>query len=97
MTSGTTERIDALLREHGVIDGHNDLLWVAREKVGYDFDRLELTDTDMCRAVGAAHRPAAAARRGSRRPVLVGVRARRRWPVTRRSPRRWSRSTVPTP
>ncbi len=53
VTSGTTERIDALLREHGVIDGHNDLLWVAREKVAYDFDRLELTDTDMCRAVGA--------------------------------------------
>ena len=53
MTTGTTERIDALLREHGVIDGHNDLLWVAREKVAYDFERLELTDTAMCRAVGA--------------------------------------------
>jgi membrane dipeptidase len=49
----STERIEALLREHGVIDGHNDLLWVAREKVAYDFDRLELTDTEMCRAVGA--------------------------------------------
>jgi membrane dipeptidase len=49
----TTERIQALLREHGVIDGHNDLLWVAREKVDYDFDRLELTDTDACRALGA--------------------------------------------
>jgi membrane dipeptidase len=49
----STERIEALLREHGVIDGHNDLLWVAREKVAYDFDRLELTDTEMCRAIGA--------------------------------------------
>ena len=48
----TSERIQALLREHGVIDGHNDLLWAAREKVGYDFDRLELTDTAVCQAVG---------------------------------------------
>ena len=29
----TSDRISALLREHGVIDGHNDLLWAAREKV----------------------------------------------------------------
>ncbi len=48
----TTERISALLREHGVIDGHNDLLWAAREKVGYDFDRLELTDSSVCQALG---------------------------------------------
>ncbi len=47
-----TDRISALLREHGVIDGHNDLLWAAREKVGYDFDRLELTDSDACQAIG---------------------------------------------
>ncbi len=51
-TEGTAARIEALLREHAVIDGHNDLLWAAREKVGYDFDRLELTDTDVCRALG---------------------------------------------
>jgi membrane dipeptidase len=49
----TDERIEALLREHPVVDGHNDLLWLAREKVGYDFDRLEITDTDMCQAVGS--------------------------------------------
>ena len=49
----TDERIEALLREHAVVDGHNDLLWLAREKVGYDFDRLEITDTEMCRAVGS--------------------------------------------
>jgi membrane dipeptidase len=49
----TDERIETLLREHGVVDGHNDLLWLAREKVGYDFDRLELTDTAMCQSVGS--------------------------------------------
>jgi membrane dipeptidase len=49
----TAQRIEALLREHGVLDGHNDLLWKAREEVGYDFDRLELTDTAMCQAVGS--------------------------------------------
>ncbi|MCW2836108.1 MAG: rane dipeptidase [Marmoricola sp.] len=48
----TTDRISALLREHAVIDGHNDLMWAAREKVGYDFDRLELTDTAACQAIG---------------------------------------------
>ena len=49
----TAERIEALLRTNGVVDGHNDLLWLAREKVDYDFDRLELTDTDACRSLGA--------------------------------------------
>jgi len=49
----STERISALLRDHRVFDGHNDLLWVAREKAGYDFGRLELTDTDACQALGA--------------------------------------------
>jgi membrane dipeptidase len=48
----TSERISALLREHGVFDGHNDLLWAARATVDYDFDRLELTDTEACRALG---------------------------------------------
>jgi membrane dipeptidase len=49
----TTHRISELLRDHGVIDGHNDLLWFAREKTGYDFDRLELTDTAACQALGS--------------------------------------------
>ena len=44
--------VDALLREHPVLDGHNDLLWQAREKVGYDFGRLDLRDTETCRAIG---------------------------------------------
>ena len=48
----TSERISALLREHGVIDGHNDLLWAAREKVSYDFDRLELRDSAVCQGFG---------------------------------------------
>ncbi|MBV9831213.1 MAG: dipeptidase [Marmoricola sp.] len=42
----------ALLREHPVLDGHNDLLWTAREKVGYDFERLDLTDSEVCRSIG---------------------------------------------
>ena len=57
MTAMTTtaDRIAALLREHPVLDGHNDLLWEAREQVGYDFDRLDIaaggtpTHTDLPR------------------------------------------------
>src|SRR5436190_1651241 len=44
--------ISELLREHPIVDGHNDLLWAAREKVGYDFDRLDLTDSEVCRSIG---------------------------------------------
>ncbi|ADU48686.1 dipeptidase [Intrasporangium calvum] len=32
----------ALLTEHPLVDGHNDLPWEARVQVGYDFDRLDL-------------------------------------------------------
>ena len=35
-----------------VFDGHNDLAWVAREKAGYDFGRLDLNDTATCQAFG---------------------------------------------
>ena len=52
-TQAHIDRIEALLREHGVIDGHNDLLWEAREKVDYDFDRFDLLDSDTCRGHGA--------------------------------------------
>ncbi len=31
-----------LLSRHPVIDGHNDLLWEARQRYGYDFDRLDI-------------------------------------------------------
>jgi membrane dipeptidase len=53
--AATTARISALLERHPVIDGHNDLLWEAREQVGYDFDRLDIeaggtpTHTDLPR------------------------------------------------
>lgn len=46
-----------VLAHHPVIDGHNDLLWEARERVGYDFDRLDVgagstpTHTDLPRLV----------------------------------------------
>jgi membrane dipeptidase len=38
----TAERVAALLRSQPVVDGHNDLLWEARQRVGYDFDRLDV-------------------------------------------------------
>ena len=47
--------IDALLADHPVIDGHNDLLWEAREQAAYDFSRLDVgaggtpTHTDLPR------------------------------------------------
>ncbi len=46
-----------LLARHPVVDGHNDLLWAAREQVRYDFDRLDVgaggtpTHTDLPRLV----------------------------------------------
>ena len=48
-------RIRALLERQPVLDGHNDLLWEARERVGYDFDRLDIgaggtPPTPTCRA-----------------------------------------------
>ena len=52
---GTPERVAAVLRDHPVVDGHNDLLWEARLRVGYDFDRLDVgaggtpTHTDLPR------------------------------------------------
>jgi membrane dipeptidase len=58
MTASPTalpDRIRALLDRQPVLDGHNDLLWEAREQVGYDFDRLDLaagtssTHTDLPR------------------------------------------------
>jgi membrane dipeptidase len=53
--SPSLERVTALLRDHPLIDGHNDLLWEARKQTGYDFDRLDLeagtttTHTDLPR------------------------------------------------
>ena len=47
--------VHALLAQHPVIDGHNDLLWAAREATSYDFERLDVgvggtpTHTDLPR------------------------------------------------
>ncbi len=55
MPSDTAARIRDLLAEHPVVDGHNDLAWEARERVGYDWDRLDIsragcpTHTDLPR------------------------------------------------
>ncbi|MDQ6935217.1 MAG: dipeptidase [Actinomycetota bacterium] len=44
--------IERLLREHPVIDGHNDLLWTARVLTGYDFDRLDIADPAAAKVLG---------------------------------------------
>ena len=36
-------RAHALLAEHPLIDGHNDLPWEARMQAGYDFERLDIS------------------------------------------------------
>ncbi|WP_322920715.1 dipeptidase [Nocardioides renjunii] len=47
--------VSGLLAAHPVIDGHNDLLWAAREATAYDFTRLDVgaggtpTHTDLPR------------------------------------------------
>lgn len=51
----TLARVRALLAEHPVVDGHNDLAWEARERVAYDWDLLDIatpgrpTHTDIPR------------------------------------------------
>jgi membrane dipeptidase len=55
LEAATGDRVSALLRRHPVLDGHNDLLWEARTRAGYDFDRLDVgaggtpTHTDLPR------------------------------------------------
>ncbi|MCY7399964.1 MAG: dipeptidase [Nocardioides sp.] len=47
--------VHSLLARHPVIDGHNDLLWTARDATSYDFERLDVgvggtpTHTDLPR------------------------------------------------
>ncbi|TDU06277.1 membrane dipeptidase [Streptomyces sp. 846.5] len=36
------DRARALLAEHPVVDGHNDLPWALRQQVGYDLDALDI-------------------------------------------------------
>ncbi|PKW28134.1 dipeptidase [Phycicoccus duodecadis] len=55
MRGDTGGTIRSLLDRHPVLDGHNDLPWEARERVAYDWDRLDLaagglpTHTDLPR------------------------------------------------
>lgn len=55
MRGDVGDRIHGLLARQPVVDGHNDLPWAARERVGYDWDRLDLaagglpTHTDLPR------------------------------------------------
>ncbi len=41
-TASLDERARAVMQAAPVIDGHNDLPWEMREKVGYDFDRRDI-------------------------------------------------------
>jgi membrane dipeptidase len=57
LPAGALARAHALLEEHPLVDGHNDLPWAAREQAGYDFDVLDVggsvasTQTDLPRLV----------------------------------------------
>ena len=42
MSATRSTDVAALLREHPVVDGHNDLLWTLRKLNGYDFDDLDI-------------------------------------------------------
>jgi membrane dipeptidase len=48
--TGGREELRELLRTAPLVDGHNDLLWQLRLKVGYDLDRL-----DVARPAAALH------------------------------------------
>jgi membrane dipeptidase len=41
--AGGHEQIRNLLRDAPLVDGHNDLLWELRNRVGYDLDRLDVS------------------------------------------------------
>lgn len=42
MADSIADRVRAVLETAPVVDGHNDLAWELRWRVGYDFDRLDL-------------------------------------------------------
>ena len=48
--SSPVERARALLAEHPLIDGHNDVPWAAREQAGYDFGALDIAGRVATRA-----------------------------------------------
>ncbi|MDA3627294.1 dipeptidase [Saccharopolyspora sp. WRP15-2] len=54
------ERARALLAENPVLDGHNDLPWALREKVGYDLERCDIA----CDQSGQLHTDLARLRAG---------------------------------
>ena len=77
MPSDTSARIRDLLAEHPVVDGHNDLPWEARERVGYDWDRLDISrpgqpDPHRPPAPAGGRRRAPSSGRCSSRPTLQG-------------------------
>jgi membrane dipeptidase len=43
MSGALLQRARGLLAERPVFDGHNDLLWELRKRVGYDLDRLDVS------------------------------------------------------
>jgi membrane dipeptidase len=42
MAASIADRVRAVLADAPVVDGHNDLAWELRCRVGYDFDRLDI-------------------------------------------------------
>ena len=42
MPTIVADRVARLLRDHPLVDGHNDLPWAARELAAYDLDVLDL-------------------------------------------------------
>ncbi len=42
MSSASAARVAALLSEHPVLDGHNDVAWALRRQVAYDLDQRDL-------------------------------------------------------
>ncbi|KAA5825236.1 membrane dipeptidase [Saccharopolyspora hirsuta] len=47
--AAAVERARALLAENPVLDGHNDLPWALREKVGYDLERCDIAQDQSAR------------------------------------------------
>ena len=90
----TSVSVTDLLRDHPVIDGHNDLPWALRELHGYDFDEVDIAERQDGRA---AHRPAAAARRAAWGPSSGRSTCRRRLGPDAAVARPSSRSTSCVP
>ncbi len=68
------------MREHPVIDGHNDLLWALRHRHNYDFDAVDIGE----RQDGLVHTDLPRLREGGVGAQFWSVYVPRRW-GTRRS------------